>query len=80
MAKASNGNNKTARKKNPTSIESASKRPVPVAVAAFKSDGDLEELIRQRAYELYEQEGRQEGRDQEYWFRAEAEVRGRRSA
>ncbi len=79
MAKA-NGNNKTARKKNPTPIESAGKRPVPVAVAAFKADGDLEDRIRQRAYELYEQEGRQEGRDQEYWFRAEAEVRGRRSA
>ena len=80
MAKASNGNNKTARKKNPTPIESAGKRPVPVSPAAFKADGDLEDRIRQRAYELYEQEGRQEGRDQEYWFRAEAEVRGRRSA
>ena len=80
MAKASNGNSKSARKNNPTSIESASNRPVPVASAAFKADGDIEERIRQRAYELYEQEGRQEGRDQEYWFRAEAEVRGRRSA
>jgi Protein of unknown function (DUF2934) len=80
MAKASNGNNKTARKKNPTSIDTAAKRPQPVAAAAFKADGDIEDRIRQRAYELYEQEGRQEGRDQEYWFRAEAEVRGRRSA
>lgn len=79
MAKASNGN-KTSRKKIPTSIESVGKRLQPVAVAAGKSDGDLEDQIRQRAYELFEQEGRQEGRDQEYWFRAEAEIRGRRSA
>ena len=79
MAKAYNGN-KTAQKKTPTSIESGSKRPLPVAPAAFKADGDVEDRIRQRAYELYEQEGRQEGRDQEYWFRAEAEVRSRRSA
>jgi hypothetical protein len=79
MAKASNGS-KAPRKKTPTSIESAAKRPQPVASAAYKSDGDLEEQIRQRAYELYEEEGRQEGRDQEYWFRAEAEIRGRRSA
>ncbi len=80
MAKASNGNNKSARKKTPTPFESASKRPQPVAAVTFKADGDIEDKIRQRAYELYEQEGRQEGRDQEYWFRAEAEVRGRRSA
>jgi hypothetical protein len=80
MAKAFNGNNKTARKKTPTSIETGSKRPLPVLPAAFKADGDVEDRIRQRAYEFYEQEGRQEGRDQEHWFRAEAEVRGRRSA
>ena len=78
MAKANNGNRTARNKKTPASIES--KRPQPVAAAAFKSDGDIEDRIRQRAYELYEQEGRQEGRDQEYWFRAEAEIRGRRSA
>ncbi|HVP42899.1 MAG TPA: DUF2934 domain-containing protein [Terriglobales bacterium] len=60
--------------------DTAAKRPVVVAPAAFHADGDIEDRIRQRAYELYEQDGRQEGRDQEYWFRAEAEVRGKRSA
>ncbi len=78
MAKANNGSRMSRNKKTPASIES--KRPQPVAPAAFKADGDIEDRIRQRAYELYEQEGRQEGRDQEYWFRAEAEIRGRRSA
>ncbi len=84
MPKASNGKNgsstKAARVKKTISSAETSKRPVAVAPAPLKGDGDLEEQIRQRAYELYEQEGRQEGRDQEYWLRAEAEVRGRRSA
>ena len=81
MAKPSNGT-KTARKKTPTSIDSASRKPLPVPPAAYKAEvhGDIEDQIRQRAYELYVEEGRQEGRDQEYWFRAEAEVRSRRSA
>lgn len=81
MAKAPTGKNGGRTTKKTTSItEGASKRPVPVPPAASKTDGNLEDQIRQRAYELYEQEGRQEGRDQEYWLRAEAEIRGRRSA
>ncbi len=39
---------------------------------------NAEEEIRRRAYEMYEQEGRQHGRDREHWLRAEAEVLGRR--
>ena len=41
------------------------------ANAAF----DLEAAIRARAYELYEQRGRQDGQAQTDWFQAEAEVR-----
>jgi hypothetical protein len=33
--------------------------------------------IRQRAFELWERDGRPEGRDMDYWFRAEAELTGR---
>lgn len=62
-------------KAEPQSVEI--KRPMS---AGAPGDGSIEERIRQRAYELYEEEGRQEGRDEEYWLRAEAEVRGRRSA
>lgn len=84
MAKASDGKNgsnvRTARNKKTTNIDKPAKGPVAVPAVAFKADGDVEERIRQRAYELYEQEGRQEGRDQEYWLRAEAEIRGRRTA
>ena len=35
---------------------------------------DLYERIKQRAYVLWEQEGRPEGRAEEHWFQAEAEV------
>lgn len=38
----------------------------------------VEEEIRQRAYELYEQRGRQEGFHDEDWSRAETEILARR--
>ena len=37
---------------------------------------NLEEEVRHRAYELYEQRGRQNGRDLDDWLQAEAEVTG----
>jgi hypothetical protein len=37
---------------------------------------ELDEKIRQRAYELYEQRGRTEGLELEDWVQAEAEVLG----
>ena len=37
-----------------------------------------EDRIRQRAYELYMQRGGQHGKHVDDWFRAEAELRGRR--
>ncbi len=36
---------------------------------------DFEQQIRNRAYQLYEQRGREEGHDVEDWLRAEAEIR-----
>jgi hypothetical protein len=33
-----------------------------------------EERVRERAYEIWEQEGRADGRDAEHWRRAEAEI------
>ena len=35
---------------------------------------NLEVETRQRAYELWEQEGRPDGRDREHWLQAEAEI------
>jgi hypothetical protein len=36
-----------------------------------------EELVRRRAYELWEQRGRQHGKDADDWYRAELETRGK---
>ena len=56
------------------------KRPALVAtMPAHHTPANAEEEIRRRAYELYEQEGRQHGRDREHWLRAEAEVLGRKA-
>jgi hypothetical protein len=41
-----------------------------------RSNGDLEATIRQRAYELYEKRGRQDGLHNEDWLQAEREVKG----
>ena len=38
------------------------------------TEGDLETRIRDRAYQLWEQEGRPEGRTDEFWHRAQADV------
>jgi hypothetical protein len=39
-------------------------------------DENREEEIRRRAYELYEERGREDGHDVEDWLRAEAEISG----
>ena len=60
----------------PSSLNPQAKRPV--AVLKPKSPVDLQEEIRQRAYELFQERGGQHGFDQDDWLRAEAEVRLRR--
>jgi len=45
--------------------------------SASAHTGNLEELVRRRAYEIYESTGRQDGRAEEHWLQAEAEVRQR---
>ena len=39
---------------------------------------DVAERIRQRAYEIYETRGREDGRELEHWLEAEAEIRDER--
>ncbi|KAF0138553.1 MAG: hypothetical protein FD153_1240 [Rhodospirillaceae bacterium] len=41
---------------------------------------ELIERIRERAYQLWEAEGCKQGRDMEYWFRAEAQIAGEQAA
>jgi len=45
------------------------------AIQVSKADRDYERISR-RAYELYEQRGRQEGRDLEDWLKAEQQLVG----
>jgi hypothetical protein len=45
----------------------------PMAVAAISQQPDAQ-AVAQRAYEIFEREGRPHGRDVEHWLRAEAEL------
>ncbi len=38
------------------------------------TNGPPEELVRRRAYEIYEHRGREEGRAWQHWFQAEDEL------
>ena len=57
-------------------------RAVPHAapVAAKRDDSDRSELIRQRAYEIWEEQGRPHGHDVDHWLQAEAELGAPRPA
>lgn len=52
-------------------------RTLSIVHGGHSSFESLDEQIRQRAYELYEQRGRYDGFADEDWLRAEAEVRSR---
>jgi DUF2934 family protein len=61
--------------RHPDEIEKKPLTPAP------KSDEPtvlipMEQEIRQRAYELYEQRGRTDGHDMEDWFQADREMKG----
>lgn len=49
-------------------------KPVSTA-SAIDATSKLEEQIRRRAYELYEQRGREDGHEINDWLQAEAEAR-----
>jgi len=60
-----------------SALTSAQRRsPASAIPAAAKSSSkeDTAERIRRRAYEIYEQRGRQDGQELEDWIRAEQEV------
>ena len=57
-----------------TNITETSNRAFQIADHRSSSDQRIEEEIRIRAYEFFEQRGRQEGFQDEDWARAEAEV------
>ena len=46
----------------------------PTNVISEPQELELEHQIRQRAYELYEARGMEDGHEQEDWFRAKEEI------
>jgi hypothetical protein len=58
----------------PRSKKSAATSAQEITTLQQSHNGNLEEAIRVRAYELYEQRGRTHGHDVEDWFRAQAEI------
>lgn len=52
----------------------------PTPIRPEKLDAEVEEQIRQRAYQLYEERGRLDGNAMEDWLIAEKEVCGSRQA
>ncbi|MDT8067062.1 MAG: DUF2934 domain-containing protein [Terriglobia bacterium] len=74
---------KRTSRKTPVAVaqETAQQVPENGNVQAMQASGSQrngsDELIRQRAYELWEQRGRQHGRDADDWYRAESELRGK---
>jgi hypothetical protein len=69
MAKA-----KTPRKTT-TNVTPIDSKPIQETKRTTVHNGNLEDVIRQRAYELYLHRGSGHGLAHEDWFRAEAEVR-----
>lgn len=53
--------------------DATKKSPVPATTNVVSS---LEEEIRRRAYQLYEERGREDGHDLDDWLSAEAEITG----
>jgi Protein of unknown function (DUF2934) len=47
---------------------------LPTAPPPTESASEVQEQIRRRAFELYEERGRTDGRDLEDWLQAESEV------
>jgi hypothetical protein len=46
----------------------------PISVTSEPQDLELEQQIRERAYELYEARGGEDGHEQEDWFLAKEEL------
>ena len=57
-------------------MKPTSTMPTPLSTSnqTTESTSELQEQIRRRAHELYEQRGRNNGREQDDWLQAESEV------
>jgi hypothetical protein len=46
----------------------------PIKVATMPNTAAPQDMIRERAYQLYESRGREPGQEEQDWFRAEREL------
>ena len=73
--KGTNSRTDTAGAKKPARKSAANPAPSPQAELIE----NMEDEVRQRAYELWEESGREDGRAQDHWLQAESEVLARRN-
>jgi Protein of unknown function (DUF2934) len=64
----------TTRSKKTAANPGSESTALPATNGNGNGNGNVEEAIRVRAYQLFEQRGRTHGHDVEDWFRAIAEV------
>ena len=57
-----------------TATKPRATRTVRQPEAGVRHEGDLQQRIQQRAYQLWESEGRPEGREQAHWQQAQREI------
>jgi len=56
------------------------RNPLAVGLRHSESTVELEQQIQRRAYQLYEQRGREDGHHLDDWLQAEDEIRGKAQA
>jgi len=52
--------------------ETKKSKPAAARKRPKKDEGDIDEAIARKAYEIFEERGREHGRDFEHWLEAEA--------
>jgi hypothetical protein len=57
-----------------TATTSQTELEVQAAISSSDGQSDREQAIRERAYAIWEEEGRPEGQHLQHWLRAEAEI------
>ncbi len=68
------------RKTTQTKTSRTAESPRGLQTQSIATHLPVQDEIRRRAYELYEQRGKEDGRDWEDWFRAEAELSSKEKA
>jgi hypothetical protein len=57
-----------------TAATQQTEKTVIAAICSGEEQSEREQAIRERAYAIWEEEGRRDGKDLDHWLRAEAEM------